>query len=56
VDEDGGVGGILQLLSLVFLIDHFDDEQLLTHLFMAISKEIITVEALDILTSAGDLR
>jgi hypothetical protein len=55
MDEDGGVGGILQLLSLVFLIDHFDDEQLLTHLFMAISKEIIIVEALDILTSAGDL-
>jgi hypothetical protein len=54
VDEDGGVGGILQLLSLVFLIDYFDDE-LLTHLFMAISKEIITVEALDILTLAGDL-
>jgi hypothetical protein len=50
VDGDGGVSGVLQLLRVIS-----DDEQLLAHLFMAISEEIVTVEALVVLASIGDL-
>jgi hypothetical protein len=54
VDGDGEVGGVLQLLRAIILADHLDDEQLLAHLFMAISEEIVTVEALAVLASIGD--
>jgi hypothetical protein len=55
VDGDGGVSGVLQLLRVIILADNLDDEQLLAHLFMAISEEIVTVEALVVLASIGDL-
>jgi hypothetical protein len=54
MDGDGGVGGIGRRLH--DLVEHLDGEQLLADFLVAVREELITVEALTVLTALCDLR
>jgi hypothetical protein len=55
VEGDGGIVPGWWCVTIVGFIDHFDGEQLLAHLFVAVSEGFITTEATTILAALGNL-
>jgi hypothetical protein len=55
-DGDGRLSAVEPLvLAITILLNNFHDEQLFTVLFVSGSENFVTMEALVILTSLGDL-